>query len=148
MLCGVERQVGRRQVAPGADLVERRTDQRRDRQRAVAEQHLDLVAAVEQHARVTGASPQQRGGGDRLAAEDVVEAAAETRRPGGEEAPDLGLDSGGRVDAAYLCGELLEAVGERAGEGRRVVEVAGGQVVVGYAGEERLARCARPGRAR
>ena len=54
-------EVAGREARAGADLLEGRAEPRRHGHRPVAEQHLDLVAAVEQHAGMAGA-PAQPGG--------------------------------------------------------------------------------------
>ena len=51
-------------------------------QRAVAEQHLEPVAAVEQHARVAGAAAQRGGVVELAHGEHVVQAAGQPRAGG------------------------------------------------------------------
>ena len=86
---------------------------------------------------------------DRLAAEHVVQPAGEPRRPRGQEPPDLRpRPRRSRRPVVRRRRAASSRSASASASSGRVVEVAGGQVVVGDVGEHRLARCARPGRAR
>ena len=79
---------------------------------------------------MSGPAPQARGVGQIAHGDDVDQSAGQSRWPLGEEAAYLVLDRDGRVHAPELVGDVVQVAAELVGERLRVVEIAGGQVLV------------------
>ena len=87
---------------------------------------------LEQDAGVARPATQPGLVGERAEVDDVGQAAGQPRRPPGQEAAYLVLDRDGRVDAAQLVGQVVEVPPSWWASACGVVEVAGGQVLVGH----------------
>src|SRR3546814_2465402 len=80
---------------------------------------------------MTGTTAQTCAVVDRVSCAHVVQSTGQARTAGGEEPAYLRLDRGSGVEAADLLGQTAQSVGELPGELGRVLEITGGQVLVG-----------------
>ena len=145
----VERQVARAGApSRSADLLEGGPDPGRYVEDPVAEEHLEPVALVDQHAGVARAAAQQGVVVDRVERQPVDQRALEPRWPRGEEAAYLGVDHVGRVDGVQPVGDVGEVPAQLVGQGLRVRR--GSRPAGGRRGPRRpgSSASARPGRAR
>ena len=140
----VEVQVGRAGSVGGADGIQSRA---RASAGTSSSRSPSSTRTFSPSGRSTHGWPARRrsgGGVGEVAGRDpVLETAALPERAAGEEAAHLGVGDGRGVQAAQRGGQRLQPLGQAVGEQRRVVEVAGRQVLGTGVVED-----VRPGRGR